>query len=93
MSELSEKPEEGYDCEGFPIPTAPLPDAATVRTEMLSVYPPKTKKKREKQLLTNDPGSPPEIAANTRTVPGIITQRGCTYAGCRGVVIGPIHDT
>jgi hypothetical protein len=23
---------------------------------------------------------------------GIITQRGCTYAGCRGVVIGPIHN-
>ncbi|HOD45780.1 MAG TPA: nitrogenase molybdenum-iron protein alpha chain [Opitutaceae bacterium] len=92
MSELSEKPEEGYDCEGFPIPSAPLPDAATVRAEMLSVYPAKTKKKREKQLLTNDPGTPPEIAANTRTIPGIITQRGCTYAGCRGVVIGPIHD-
>ena len=30
--------------------------------------------------------------ANTRTIPGIITQRGCTYAGCRGVVIGPIYD-
>jgi nitrogenase molybdenum-iron protein alpha chain len=33
-----------------------------------------------------------EIAANTRTIPGIMTNRGCCYAGCKGVVIGPIKD-
>ncbi len=33
-----------------------------------------------------------EIAANTRTMPGIMTNRGCCYAGCKGVVIGPIKD-
>ncbi|MBK8479136.1 MAG: nitrogenase molybdenum-iron protein alpha chain [Opitutaceae bacterium] len=92
MSELSDTPAEGFDSEGYPIPSSPQPDSITARAEMLKVYPPKTKKKREKQLLANDPGTPPEIGANTRTVPGIITQRGCTYAGCRGVVIGPIHD-
>ena len=27
-----------------------------------------------------------------RSSPGIITQRGCTYAGCKGVVIGPSRD-
>jgi nitrogenase molybdenum-iron protein alpha chain len=37
-------------------------------------------------------GSVPEIKANVRTLPGIITQRGCTYAGCKGVVIGPSRD-
>jgi len=63
-----------------------------VREEMLKAYPPKTKRKRAKQLLLNDPVNPQEIGANTRTIPGIITQRGCTYAGCRGVVIGPIYD-
>jgi nitrogenase molybdenum-iron protein alpha chain len=92
MSEESARPAEGYDHEGFPLPTATVPDSEAARQEMLKIYPPKTRKKREKQLLSNDPGKPPEIAANTRTVPGIITQRGCTYAGCRGVVIGPIHD-
>jgi nitrogenase molybdenum-iron protein alpha chain len=92
MSELSDKPADGCDNEGYPIPSLPQPDSATARAEMLEVYPPKTRKKREKQLLTNEPSAPPEIAANSRTVPGIITQRGCTYAGCRGVVIGPIHD-
>ena len=85
-------PDDGLDAEGFPIPSHSIPDAAEARKEMLDIYPPKTKKKREKQLLVNDPGTPPEIGANTRTVPGIITQRGCTYAGCRGVVIGPMHD-
>ncbi|CAA6677151.1 MULTISPECIES: nitrogenase molybdenum-iron protein alpha chain [unclassified Lentimonas] len=62
------------------------------REEMLKVYPKKAYRKRSKQLLVNDPDSPKEIGANSRTIPGIITQRGCTYAGCRGVVIGPIYD-
>jgi nitrogenase molybdenum-iron protein alpha chain len=34
----------------------------------------------------------PEITANVRTIPGIITMRGCTYAGCKGVIIGPTSD-
>lgn len=63
-----------------------------LRAQMLEGLPAKTLRKRSKQLLENDPDAPPEIAANSRTIPGIITQRGCTYAGCRGVVIGPIHD-
>jgi nitrogenase molybdenum-iron protein alpha chain len=75
-----------------PTDTVVAPDPNAVREEMLKIYPPKTRKKRAKQILPNDPEAPPEIAANTRTVPGIITQRGCTYAGCRGVVMGPIYD-
>ncbi len=63
-----------------------------LRAKMLDGLPSKTLRKRSKQVLLNDPDSPPEIGANSRTIPGIITQRGCTYAGCRGVVIGPIHD-
>jgi len=68
------------------------PDPAAVKEEMLKIYPAKTRKKRQKQIVLNEPEAPPEIAANTRTIPGIITQRGCTYAGCRGVVMGPIYD-
>jgi len=76
------------------IETVPVtaPDPAAVKEEMLKIYPPKTRKKRAKQIILNEPETPPEIAANTRTIPGIITQRGCTYAGCRGVVMGPIYD-
>lgn len=68
------------------------PDPKEVREAMLSIYPKKTRKKRERQILENDPTAPKEIGANTRTIPGIITQRGCAYAGCKGVVIGPISD-
>ena len=50
------------------------------------------RRKRESQIIVNDPEAPPEIGANTRTIPGIITQRGCTYAGCKGVVLGPTRD-
>lgn len=63
-----------------------------LRSKMLEGLPSKTMRKRSKQVLPNDPETPPEIGANSRTIPGIITQRGCTYAGCRGVVIGPIYD-
>lgn len=77
-------PEEVGAIEGV------TPDA--LRAQMLEGLPTKTLRKRSKQILENDPDCPPEIGANSRTIPGIITQRGCTYAGCRGVVIGPIHD-
>ncbi|MDQ1287519.1 MAG: nitrogenase molybdenum-iron protein alpha chain [Actinomycetota bacterium] len=83
-------------------PAEPLPLPASARRDgpalnglidrMVEVYPPKVARKRRRQLRVNDPESPPEIAANTRTVPGIITQRGCCYAGCKGVVLGPIPD-
>ena len=67
-------------------------EAKATIAEMLQAYPAKTARKRAKQLLPNNPDAPAEIGANTRTIPGILTQRGCTYAGCRGVVIGPIYD-
>ena len=34
----------------------------------------------------------PEITSNVRTIPGIMTNRGCCYAGCKGVVLGPLKD-
>ncbi len=83
MSQEQENPE---------VPGNGLPTAEQAREAMLEVYPKKTLRKRQKQIQVNDPESPKEIGANTRTVPGIITQRGCTYAGCKGVVVGPISD-
>jgi nitrogenase molybdenum-iron protein alpha chain len=59
---------------------------------MLKAYPAKTHKKRAKQIVVNDPDQPLQISANMRSTPGIITQRGCCYAGCKGVVLGPISD-
>jgi nitrogenase molybdenum-iron protein alpha chain len=69
-------------------------DPAEVKEEMLRKYPPKTGRKRAKQVLIAEAlaeGSP-EIMANVRTIPGVITMRGCTYAGCKGVIMGPTRD-
>jgi len=80
--------------ENTPLPVTDVEAAEAKATidAMLKAYPAKTARKRAKQLLVNNPDNIPQIGANTRTTPGIMTQRGCTYAGCRGVVIGPIHD-
>ncbi len=65
---------------------------ASFKEEVLEIYPKKVGKKRNKAITYNDPNDIPEIQANVRTIPGIITQRGCTYAGCKGVVLGPTRD-
>ena len=65
-----------------------------IKEELLKQYPPKVARKRAKQILVNeaDQSCTPEITANVRTVPGVITMRGCTYAGCKGVILGPTRD-
>ncbi len=69
-----------------------LPDPRELREEILAKYPNKVSKKRSKQLIINNPDEKLEIQANVRTIPGIISQRGCCYAGCKGVVLGPTRD-
>lgn len=68
------------------------PDPADIARNLVESYPPKVLRKRAKHIKINDPGAVPPIEANVRTVPGIITQRGCCYAGCKGVVLGPVTD-
>lgn len=64
------------------------------KAEVLEKYPPKLAKKRGRQIVVNAAagGEVPEILANSRTAPGILTMRGCSYAGCKGVVLGPTRD-
>jgi len=63
------------------------------KQEVLKKYPSKIGKKRDKSIIVHDgPENITQIQANVRTIPGIITQRGCTYAGCKGVVLGPTRD-
>ena len=69
-----------------------IPDPTGVKEEILAKYPPKVARKRAKAMVINDPRLDQEIQSNVRTIPGIITQRGCTYAGCKGVVRGPTRD-
>jgi nitrogenase molybdenum-iron protein alpha chain len=70
-------------------------DPRVAKEELIQIYPKKLRQKRSEQIVVTEhreDGSVPEIKANVRTSPGIITQRGCTYAGCKGVVIGPSRD-
>jgi nitrogenase molybdenum-iron protein alpha chain len=70
-------------------------NAEEVKKELLGKYPTKVARKRAKQIIVNEvtpEGEVPEIQSNVRTVPGLIGQRGCTYAGCKGVVLGPTRD-
>lgn len=67
-----------------------------IKDELLKSYPAKVARKRAKQIVVNkvekETDIVPEIQANVRTIPGILTMRGCSYAGCKGVVIGPTRD-
>lgn len=61
--------------------------------DLLTTYPDLVKKNRKKHVIVKDSADAcQQIEANTRTIPGIISQRGCCFAGCKGVVIGPIKD-
>jgi nitrogenase molybdenum-iron protein alpha chain len=70
-------------------------DPEKVKAQLLAKYPPKVARKRAKQIIVNkvdEEGRVPVISSNVRTVPGLIGQRGCCYAGCKGVVLGPTRD-
>jgi nitrogenase molybdenum-iron protein alpha chain len=61
--------------------------------KILNRYPAKVKRSRKKHILIKDSSvGQQEIEANTRTIPGIMTNRGCAFAGCKGVVLGPLKD-
>src|ERR1700687_101587 len=70
-------------------------DPRVVKEELIQIYPKKLRQKRSEQIVVTEhreDGSTPPIKANVRSSPGIITQRGCTYAGCKGVIFGPTRD-
>ena len=56
-------------------------------------YTEKGRKKRAPHLAPNDPGAESAcVRANKKTIPGVMSARGCAYAGAKGVVWGPIRD-
>ena len=61
--------------------------------KVLEKYPAKTFKNRKQHIVIKKAEDDLlTITANTRTIPGMITSRGCCYAGCKGVILGPIKD-
>jgi len=60
---------------------------------ILKELPKKTGEIRKKHVLVKDSCEVEQkIEANQRTIPGILTNRGCAYAGSKGVVFGPVKD-
>ena len=64
--------------------------------DVLEQYPSKAAKKRARHLgviKTSESGeSSCGVKSNVKSVPGVMTIRGCAYAGSKGVVWGPIKD-
>lgn len=61
--------------------------------EVLEAYPEKAAKKRAKHLNVYEEGKPDcGVKSNIKSLPGVMTIRGCAYAGSKGVVWGPIKD-
>jgi len=59
----------------------------------LEILPEKAKKKRAPHLAPNDQASGSAcVKSNRKTIPGVMSARGCAYAGAKGVVWGPIRD-
>jgi nitrogenase molybdenum-iron protein alpha chain len=63
------------------------------REKLLNKYSAKIYKNRKEHVIQIDESVVNQsITANTRTIPGVMTERGCCYAGCKGVVVGPLKD-
>ncbi|WP_316348568.1 nitrogenase molybdenum-iron protein alpha chain [Desulfuromonas acetoxidans] len=61
--------------------------------DTLAFMPEKAAKKRRPHVGANEPSaSPCAVKSNRKIVPGVMSQRGCAYAGAKGVVWGPIRD-
>ncbi len=63
--------------------------------EVLEVYPDETAKQRAKHMFVNDHSMEKAgkcMVSNKKSLPGVMTARGCAYAGAKGVVWGPVKD-
>ncbi|MBR8828443.1 MAG: nitrogenase molybdenum-iron protein alpha chain [Gomphosphaeria aponina SAG 52.96 = DSM 107014] len=61
--------------------------------EVLEAYPENAQKKRKEHLNVYEEGkSDCGVKSNRKSLPGVMTTRGCAYAGSKGVVWGPIKD-
>ena len=55
--------------------------------DVLAEYPEKTAKKRAKHINVYEEGaSDCGVKSNIKSIPGVMTVRGCAYAGAKGVV-------
>jgi hypothetical protein len=100
----SHPPREGHPCkrmatqskQEFPMSMTVEERKATNKAlidEVLKAYPDKMAKRRAKHLGQFEEGKPDcGVKSNIKSLPGVMTIRGCAYAGSKGVVWGPIKD-
>ncbi|MBZ8135260.1 nitrogenase molybdenum-iron protein alpha chain [Afifella sp. IM 167] len=75
---------------------------ANLIEEVLKAYPDKAAKKRRRHLSAAGGASEEDkgegalsecgVKSNIKSIPGVMTIRGCAYAGSKGVVWGPVKD-
>ncbi len=66
---------------------------AQVIADVLESYPDKLRKRRAKHINVASEGeSDCGVKSNIKSAPGVMTVRGCAYAGSKGVVWGPVKD-
>ena len=58
----------------------------------LEVYPGERRKRSVRRTWPPTTASGACVKSNRKTVPGVMSARGCAYAGAKGVVWGPIRD-
>jgi len=79
--------------ERKPIKGVTIEKTEKLIAETLAEMPEKAAKKRAPHLGANEPTvSSCAVKSNKKVVPGVMSQRGCAYAGAKGVVWGPIRD-
>lgn len=61
--------------------------------KVLEAYPEKSRKRRAKHInVLEAEAKDCGVKSNIKSIPGVMTIRGCAYAGSKGVVWGPIKD-
>ncbi|MHB1361596.1 MAG: nitrogenase molybdenum-iron protein alpha chain [Thermoleophilia bacterium] len=73
-------------------PGKTIEELCEIKEKIVASYPDKVGKNRDKHIQVKGCTDAPSIDANAKTIPGIITTRGCAFAGAKGVVLGPIKD-
>jgi len=69
-----------------------IEDKQKLIDDMLKVLPEKAARNRRKHIVVRDCSTEQHIEADEKVIPGILTSRGCAFAGSKGVVFGPIKD-
>lgn len=71
---------------------AEIEDKQLIVDNILKVLPEKAARDRRKHIVVRDCAAEQHIEADDKVIPGILTNRGCAFAGTKGVVFGPIKD-